>query len=981
MAYLQLLALFLLSLAILTLIKNDFFKWIIAVIFSAVFLLQLSSVYLTGNVGDYKFYEHLKQNVVTNIYKEFLAEGILLIALFLIITFVLVWLSKKLKNMSKIIFIPILLLSFLFLSFNDNIFYNIYETYSLRKSNTYTLKKALEQLPIDNANELLSNEVSSKAGKNIIFLSLESFEKGFIKERPDLTPFLNKLKNEYYYYDLKPTIGGDWTSASAYMALTGMPAYFGEDGNNIFQGSQKYKLNTLGHVFESAGYSMTYLIANKDFSGINDMLKTFGFEVKSEIDFNEKYERIPWGLHDKDLFNELEKEILLKRNNNFPFVIYASTVATHFPDGLYDERMEGIIPAQKTDLEFMIAAVDHYIGELFKMLNRENLLDSTTVIIVPDHQFMATHPVIDDLKERGLFVLSTEKLEEVETKELFQVSMPEIVLDLSDIQTSAVFLSHLIGDDKNQFIEKYRSQLRDVNVAALTTINLDQGFTITKDKKQLKINILDQEIIAANLKLGNSSGIYKIDLDDKYRIVKTQEIAQSELKQAVKKPLTLTIDVSMEDKISSFFTDLDGITSYKKGDTQVDFEVYDVESKFNVKNTNTRSIVYLDQNTISLFLKSSSFNSKKLSYVKLGEQQFLLDRGINLITVDDLGTLSIENFDTYLMPESIIELLEHITAAVNLDKNVFLVVHDTAGESFSNYSSQLKKLGLNKLIDLKNRQAYIANLKENKAEEFVNNLILEFNFNVPYKRIDLIKNTDAAIANFTKDVDRFIAHAGGKIDGKVYTNSLEALDYNYKKGFRNFELDIIKTVDNHFVAAHDWDIWKEQTGYTGNTPVTLEVFNSFKILDKYTAIDMAAINLWFKQHKDAILITDKTGDVKDFGDLFIDKDRLLMEVFTTKDAEIATANSIKPILSENIINELKDRLIPYMKKYQIEHLAFSRSSIQKFQVILEQANILGYKSYVYHVNFQGGKDEKYVVDYELGKVYGMYADEWEFKSK
>ena len=34
-------------------------------------------------------------------------------------------------------------------------------------------KKALKQLPIDNAKELLSNEVSSKAGKNIIFLSLE----------------------------------------------------------------------------------------------------------------------------------------------------------------------------------------------------------------------------------------------------------------------------------------------------------------------------------------------------------------------------------------------------------------------------------------------------------------------------------------------------------------------------------------------------------------------------------------------------------------------------------------------------------------------------------------------------------------------------------------------------------------------------------------------------------------------------------------
>ena len=979
MVYLQLLALSLLSLGVLTLIKNNLLKCIIAIIFSAFFLLQVSSVYLTGNVGDYRFYEHLKWNVIANIYKEFLADGILLILLFVAVTFLFFWLSQKLKNISKIIFIPILSTSLIFLSFDNYVFHNVYEIYSLQRSNTYTLKKALEQLPLKNANELLSNTVSAKAGNNVIFLSLESFEKGFIKERPDLTPFLNKLKREYHYYDLNPTTGGDWTSASAYMALTGMPAYFGEDGNNIFQGSQNYKLNTLGQVFESAGYSMTYLIANKDFSGINDMLQTFGFEVKSETDFDENYERIPWGLHDKDLFNELEKEILLKKNNNTPFAIYASTVATHFPDGLYDKRMEGIIPAQRTDLEFMIAAVDYYIGELFEMLNRENLLDSTTVIIVPDHQFMATHPVIDDLKERGLFVLSTEKLEEVETKELYQLSIPEIVLDLSDIQTNAVFLSHLIGADKNQFIDANRSHLRDINVAALTTINLDKGFTITKDSQQLIIKILDQEIIATNLKLGNNSDVYQIELDDQYRIVKTQEIAQSQLKKAVLKPLTLTIDASVEDTISSFFTDIDGIISYKKGKTQVDFETYDVESKFDVNNTITESIVDLDQNTTSLFLKSSSFNSKKLSYVKLGEQQFLLDRGVNLITVDQEGTLLIDRFDTYLEPETIEELIESISKAKQSKKHIFLVVHDTAGASFSNYDVQLKNLGLKKLVDLKNRQAYIATLKQTETQEYVDNLILESTFNVPLKKVQLIKNTDIAINKFSKDVDRFIAHAGGKIDGKVYTNSLEAMDLNYKKGFRNFELDIIKTTDNHFVAAHDWDIWKEQTGYSGNTPVTLEVFNSYKLLDNYTAIDMAAINKWFKKHKDAILITDKTRDVKGFGDLFIDRNRLVMEVFTTKDAEIARANSIKPMLSENIMDRLKDQLIPFMKINQIEHLAFSRNSIQKFQVVLEQANELGYKSYVYHVNFQAGKDEKYVIDYELGKVYGMYADQWNFK--
>lgn len=91
------------------------------------------------------------------------------------------------------------------------------------------------------------------------------------------------------------------------------------------------------------------------------------------------------------------------------------------------------------------------------------------------------------------------------------------------------------------------------------------------------------------------------------------------------------------------------------------------------------------------------------------------------------------------------------------------------------------------------------------------------------------KNKQKAIALFSKDVDRFIAHAGGAVQGKTYTNSLEALNASYKKGFRLFELDIIKTSDGEFVAAHNWNLWQEQTGYQGDIPVSLEVFNRYKI--------------------------------------------------------------------------------------------------------------------------------------------------------
>ena len=50
-----------------------------------------------------------------------------------------------------------------------------------------------------------------------------------------------------------------------------------------------------------------------------------------------------------------------------------------------------------------------------------------------------------------------------------------------------------------------------------------------------------------------------------------------------------------------------------------------------------------------------------------------------------------------------------------------------------------------------------------------------------------------------------IAHAGGGIDEKTYTNSVEAFKLNYENGFRLFEFDIAITSENILVARHGWD--------------------------------------------------------------------------------------------------------------------------------------------------------------------------------
>jgi cytochrome oxidase Cu insertion factor (SCO1/SenC/PrrC family) len=46
--------------------------------------------------------------------------------------------------------------------------------------------------------------------------------------------------------------------------------------------------------------------------------------------------------------------------------------------------------------------------------------------------------------------------------------------------------------------------------------------------------------------------------------------------------------------------------------------------------------------------------------------------------------------------------------------------------------------------------------------------------------------------------------------------------------------------------------------------------------------------------------------------------------------------------------------------------------------LLKKLQKQGIKVYVYHVNFDPGKDEKYVQENEIGLVYGMYADKWAF---
>jgi len=104
----------------------------------------------------------------------------------------------------------------------------------------------------------------------------------------------------------------------------------------------------------------------------------------------------------------------------------------------------------------------------------------------------------------------------------------------------------------------------------------------------------------------------------------------------------------------------------------------------------------------------------------------------------------------------------------------------------------------------------------------------------------------------------YIAHAGGAINSKTYTNSLEALDLNYQKGHRFFEIDFSWTSDGKLVAIHDWEAaFKQNFHISDNTAIpSKEQFLQLKTKTGLTQLSLEDVLKWANVKKDAYIVTD-----------------------------------------------------------------------------------------------------------------------------
>jgi len=986
-------------------IKKNILRKLFSIVASFFLTIEISAVYMTEKFVDYRFYNHMNLNAISGQSFQFGVQIVVFTILFILMSILFYFASKKISDSTirrNRFFIPVALTSFVLLSLPNGIFNETYKIYEILNAQEKGFNQALIDVGIPPEKYITPGQLIAEKGKNIIVISIESLEQGFLgKALDNIAPNLSRLSTEWTFFNKMPVgYGGNWTAGSLYSYQVGMPAMFKGRSNENFRGVTSVKLTGLGHILNKAGYNIKYLVGNAEFAGMADILHAYGIPVISEKNTIDKYPNVPNGLNDYDLFREAKLQIQkLQKNKNRPFALFMSTINSHFPNGIYDRRMEQFIPKRENDLEFSVSAVDYLVNDFLIYLKENNLLKNTSVYIFPDHTLLgSTGPVHKKLakSKRQLYLLTNvdeKKLPQRTSDTIYQINLPRIILAGANIKTNAKFLADFIKiKNINDFIDKNRVKLTTLNNASLTRNNFQNGISIfTKDGE---LFVKSSEDIV-KFKLSPDKEVFDVTFNPEMILIRKRK---TDLESAFilyghdnqYKLLHLIITLKNKKIHIAYLGNKKLAGSYKKG-RRIKYSKEEVHFLMELNNE-ARTVckptpkIQHDPTLVSITSSEWVTSMTLESLIEVNAKEFALGRGLNLLTMDCNGKYHLENFDTYSSQTAANQFLIKLEALIKNHNSWAIAAHDAIKNNYPGYKEKLSELNFQLLQTLNGRVAYIAYvnshklLKEYSSKTSLSCVIPGFKKPLSQEEIKRQKYLNNVKANsYRRDKDRFIAHAGGEIDGYTYSDSLEALNRSYQKGFRLFELDIIKTADNIYVGSHDWKHWAEVTGYKGDLPPDRKTFKEYKIYGRYSPMDMADINKWFEYHSDAILVTDKVNTPVDFSEKFIDKNRLMMELFTWDAVRNGLKANIKAAMpTGTILKEIKGDKVAYLKSLGIKNIAISRRSINDQSTLLLNIAKAGIKAYAFHINFDKGKDEEYVVCKERNFFYGMYADKWDF---
>ncbi len=249
-----------------------------------------------------------------------------------------------------------------------------------------------EHVPIIQ-NDLAGEEIVRRE-QNIIAIQVESLDSNILGYRyggREVTPFLNRLKEESLYFD---NFYAQHVNGSFDAELSFFTSVYPLNKNYGFKVNDLVSFDSLIETLRNHGY------ATAAFHG-ND--KTFFFRDKAyeELGFDRFYSRefydenrmrysnvgSTFGVNDYDF---LEQSAHILKDIDQPFFAFFITVTSHTPFDFYPEEMEieefasiqnPLVRGYFNSMAFVDASLEHF----FDLLEQEGLLEDALVVLYSDH--------------------------------------------------------------------------------------------------------------------------------------------------------------------------------------------------------------------------------------------------------------------------------------------------------------------------------------------------------------------------------------------------------------------------------------------------------------------------------------------------------------------------------------------------------------------------------------------------------------------
>lgn len=250
----------------------------------------------------------------------------------------------------------------------------------------------------------------------------------------------------------------------------------------------------------------------------------------------------------------------------------------------------------------------------------------------------------------------------------------------------------------------------------------------------------------------------------------------------------------------------------------------------------------------------------EVTHITRSKSRVDLIRGITLLGVNgDAPPIKLKHIDTCGFGgqvhdkesfEGSIEAL--ISSTQDLFQAHLLVVHDSGTCGGTQLEEAFRGVDLKKSHLVQTRTPYVALLSNGKA--------ISEETGAPGSALDIaftgIPGLERKQAARPNPVPR-VAHAGGGHQGKIYTNSIDALEANKGK-YKLFEIDFSWTTDGELVCLHDWDSsavsWLQlpEKGAIRHQ----DYLNIVNTKGQFKHCDLESLTRWMRENPHARIVTD-----------------------------------------------------------------------------------------------------------------------------